>query len=240
MSVKPLTLFSLSAALLLAPLAQTNAQSPEPTVQSLAAVRHSAEAAVRRELDPNLPGVQLDAAELDTRLRLPACTTPLAADATLIRGAQARVLVRVGCKSGAAWNLNVPVDIHRKSDVLVLRRAVSRGESLGAGDVTVQSRVLPGLASPFVSRIEDLSGRLTRRAIPEGTAVTADALEAALLIHRGQSVTLMASSGGLEVRAPGLAMADASAHQRVRVRNLNSLKIVEGVADTEGVVRVTP
>ena len=68
--------------------------------------------------------------------------------------------------------------------------------------------------------------------------MTADALDAALLIHRGQSVTLAARAGGFEVRAPGLAMADAAAEQRVRVRNLNSLKIVEGVADTEGVVRV--
>jgi flagella basal body P-ring formation protein FlgA len=35
-------------------------------------------------------------------------------------------------------------------------------------------------------------------------------------------------------------MADAAADQRVRVRNLNSLKIIEGVADTAGVVRVNP
>jgi flagellar basal body P-ring formation protein FlgA len=238
MSVKPLTLFSLVGALLLATLAR--AQASDAGVQSLAAVRRSAEAAVRRELDPNLPGVELAATELDARLRLPPCATALATGATPIRGSQSRVLVRVGCKSGAIWNVNVPVDIHRKSDVLVLRRAVGRGESIGAGDVTVQSRVLPGVASPFVSRIEDLAGRLTRRPIPEGTAVTADALDAALLIHRGQSVTLLASSQGFEVRAPGLAMADAAAHQRVRVRNLNSLKIVEGVADTDSVVRVTP
>jgi flagella basal body P-ring formation protein FlgA len=51
-------------------------------------------------------------------------------------------------------------------------------------------------------------------------------------------VVLAARAGGLEVRAPGIALADAGAEQRVRVRNLNSLKIVEGVADTAGVVRV--
>ena len=32
---------------------------------------------------------------------------------------------------------------------------------------------------------------------------------------------------------------DAPARGRVRVQNLNSLKIVEGVADTDSVVRVT-
>jgi flagella basal body P-ring formation protein FlgA len=53
-------------------------------------------------------------------------------------------------------------------------------------------------------------------------------------------VTLTASAGGFEVRAPGRAMSDAAAQQRLRVQNLESLKVVEGVAESEGVVRVTP
>jgi flagellar basal body P-ring formation protein FlgA len=219
---------------------QARSATAEPGIQPLTAVRSAAVSALRRELDPALTGVELKAADLDSRLRLPACNTPLEASATVPRNLQARVIVRVACKSNANWSLNVPVEIHRTTDVLVLRRAVPRGESLGAADVAVQSRVLPGLTSPYVSKVSDLTGRLTRRALPEGTAVTADSLQAALLIHRGQNVTLAASAGGLQVRAPGLALADAAAHQRVRVQNLHSLKIVEGVADTEGVVRVNP
>jgi flagellar basal body P-ring formation protein FlgA len=238
MSVNRLTLSMVLCALAV-PLSAL-AAAAEPGIQPLAAVRTAAVSALRRELDPTLTGVALEAADLDPRLRLPACSAPLDAVATMPRGMQTRVIVRVACKSNANWNLNVPVAIHRTADVLVLRRAVARGEALGAGDVTVQTRVLPGLASPYVSKVADLTGRLTRRPLAEGTAVTADSLQAALLIHRGQNVTLAVQAGGLEVRAPGLALADASAHQRVRVQNLNSLKIVEGVADTEGVVRVNP
>lgn len=208
--------------------------------QSLAAVRRAAESHLRRELDPKVTGVTLEAAELDSRLRVAACPSPLVVTGKLPRSTQARTLVRVACNSQVFWTLNVPVEIHRATEVLVLRRAVGRGESIRAEDVVVQPRVLPGLTSPYVSRIADLAGRLTHRPIPEGTAVTADALDAPLLIHRGQTVVLTARSGGFEVRAPGLAMADAAAEQRVRVRNLNSLKVVEGVADTAGVVRVNP
>jgi len=220
---------------------QANSQTAAPAgAQSLPAVRSAAEAALRRQIDPGVTGVVFEAAELDSRLRLAVCPVPLAVNATLPRGTQSRVLVRVACKGSVNWTLNVPVDIHRETTVLVMRRAVGRGENIAAGDVLVQTRVLPGLTSSFVSRTADLAGRQTRRPIPEGTAVTADALDAALLIHRGQSVVLTARAGGLEVRAPGLAMADAAAEQRVRVKNLNSLKIVEGVADTAGVVRVNP
>ena len=35
-------------------------------------------------------------------------------------------------------------------------------------------------------------------------------------------------------------MADAAATQRIRVQNLDSLKVVAGVAESDGVVRVSP
>jgi flagella basal body P-ring formation protein FlgA len=244
MSVNSLTLLRrlqlrvlLLAALLAAP--PGHAQSPEAGVQPLAAIRAAAERALRATIDASLPGVQLEAAALDVRLRLAACATRLDALATAPRHSQSRVPVRVSC-AAPAWTVNVPVEIRRSHDVLVLRRAVGRGESITAADLNVQRRTLPGLASPFVSDAGQLAGRLTRRPLPEGTAVTADALSVALLIHRGQQVTLLAHANGFEVRAPGRAMADAAAHQRVRVQNLNSLKIVEGLADNDGVVRVLP
>ena len=205
--------------------------------QPLAAVRSGAENAVKRSLG-NASGVELEAAALDARLALPACGAALTSYVPELRANQSRLLVRMGC-AHPAWSLNVPVEIRRTHDVLVLKRAVGRGQAINDSDVDVQKRVLPGLASPFVAAIADLKGRQTRRPVPAGTALPADALTAALLIHRGQNVTLAAVSNGIEVRAPGRALGDAAAQGRVRVQNLNSLKVVEGVADTEGVVRVT-
>jgi flagella basal body P-ring formation protein FlgA len=236
MAVKALTLAALATVLLASP----PAHSQEAGLQPLDGVRRAAERAVRREIDPVLTNVELDVAPLDPRLRLPACAGELEARAQPPRGTQTRVLARVACNHGAAWSLNIPVDVRREVTLLVLRRAVTRGEIIGAADVGVQKRMLAGLGSPYVARVEDLAGRPTRRPLPEGTAITADALNAALLIHRGQDVTLMTSVGGIEVRAPGRALADASASQRLRVQNLASLKVIEGVAEREAVVRVGP
>jgi len=211
----------------------------EPGVQSLPAIRAAAEKAVHAVIDAGVNGVRLETVALDPRLRLAACPSRLDTFANAPRNAQSRVTVRVSC-AAPAWTLNVPVEMRRTQPVLVMKRAVGRGEVISPADVTVQNRELPGLASPFLSGTEQLSGRLTRRPIPEGAALTAEALSAALLIKRGQQVTLVAQSSGFEVRAPGRAMADASAQQHIRVQNLNSLKIIEGVAETEGVVRVTP
>ena len=215
------------------------AQAPEPAVQSLAEIRAAAESAVRGVIDPALTGVKLASVPLDPRLRLADCAVKLDTFANAPRNSQSRVVARVSCAT-PVWTLNVPVEVRRTQTVLLLKRAKGRGEIITADDVVAQSRELPGLVTPFVSRTEDLGGRLTRRPLPEGTAVTAEALSVALLIKRGQQVTLVAQSAGFEIRAPGRAMADAAAQQRVRVQNLNSLKIIEGIADTDGVVRVYP
>lgn len=230
MDVKALTVF---ACVLAGPVALA-----QVAAQPLASIRAGAENAVRRSLDRSIAGVELEAVALDPRLALPACAEPLTTYVPELRANQARLLVRVGC-ANPSWSINVPVAISRTHDVLVLKKALGRNQSIDVSDVDVQKRVLPGLASPFVASPADLKGRVTRRPVPAGTALPADALTAALLIHRGQAVTLAAVTHGLEVRAPGIALADAPAQGRVRVKNLNSLKIIEGVADTEGVVRVT-
>jgi flagella basal body P-ring formation protein FlgA len=218
--------------------AQTPMQAPEG-VQSLASIRAAAEKAVRGVIDAGIAGVTLETTSLDPRLRLAACPAKLETFANAPRGNQSRVIARVSCAQ-PAWTLNVPVEMRRRHSVLVLKRAVGRGETLRATDVLVQTRELPGLGSPFVASVDQLAGRLTRRPIPDGAALTADALSVALLIKRGQQVTLVAQSNGFEVRAPGRAMADAGADQRVRVQNLNSLKVIEGMADKDGIVRVSP
>lgn len=233
MKVKLLTLAALAAL-------THAAGAAEPGVQSLEAVRAAAERGLRREIDARLSGVALGAAPLDSRLRLPECGTALQTQAQPPRGTQTRVLVRVACTSGSVWSLNVPVEVRREVPVLVLRRAVPRGETLGAADVIAQRRTIAGINSAYVAQVEDLAHRTTRRPLTEGTAITADALGPALLIHRGQSVTLTAWAGGIEVRAPGRALADAGESQRLRVQNLDSLKVVEGVAESEAVVRVSP
>jgi flagellar basal body P-ring formation protein FlgA len=242
MAVKSLSVFCVLAA---AGIGSAQSQAPLPAdapagLQSLAAVRAAAEGALRRQIDPQLGGVTLNAAALDARLRLAACPAALQTFAQPPRGNQARALVRVSCSGGVTWTLNVPVEIRRELDVLVLKRAVTRGEILGAADVVAQKRQVASLSSPYVGRVADLAGRPTRRPLPEGTPVTAEALSAALLIKRGQTVTLAASTASFEVRAPGRALADASVTQRLRVQNLDTLKVVEGVAESEGVVRVSP
>jgi flagella basal body P-ring formation protein FlgA len=151
---------------------------------------------------------------------------------------QTRTTVGVRCDGASTWTIYVPVSVEIEAPVLVLRRALARRAPIDASDVELQTRRLPGLATNFVNDLNALQGRRLRRALPAGTPLTTDALDRAVLVQRGQQVTLVAATGGIEIRAQGKALSDGSEKDRIRVQNVNSLKVVEGIVENSGIVRV--
>jgi len=215
------------------------ANLPAPA-QPLETIRGSARDFVA-SLIPHGTGVShIEVAPLDPRLRLHACATKL--HASLPAGAELRprTTVSVACEDASPWRIYVGVDIESDVPVLVLRRAAVRSEELSAADLEIQQRRVPGLAHAYVNDVQALTGRTLRRALSAGAALTADALAPRRLVQRGQEVTLLAASGAVQVRAPGIALADAGAAQRVRVQNSASMRVVEGIVESASTVRVSP
>ncbi len=220
--------------------ASAQAQVDEST-QSLDAIRAAAQSFIVRQVPKQAPGsMQVNVGALDTRLRLAPCADPL--NAALPPGAtfRARMTVAVSCTSGTNWTVYVPVTVDTQTSVLILRRAAGRGERLRPEDVESQTRVISGTGDSYLTDPAELTGRTVKRPLGAGTALTADLLVDDLVVRRGQRVTLLASVGSLEVRAAGLAMNDAPAAGRVKVQNLSSNRIVEGVVETADVIRITP
>ncbi len=207
---------------------------------ALADISHAAESAALALVAPRDRTVIAKATALDARLRFPACAMPLATRIDSPRGAASRLLVRVSCGAPAPWNVFVPVQIESDAEVLVMLRQRSRGETVAADDVRPERRRISGISENYVKSTDSLSGYRLRRTMPAGALVEREALEPAFTVLRGSAVTLVADAGGYRVESEGRALADAAPGQRVRVQNLTSLKIVEGVADNRGVVRIGP
>ncbi|MDB6091642.1 MAG: hypothetical protein JWN85_4426 [Gammaproteobacteria bacterium] len=148
--------------------------------------------------------------------------------------------VGVSCPQGATWTVYVPVTIESEIMVLVLRVPAPRGTHLKPSDVATEKRRVSGLAVGFVTDLDALARNTLIRPLPAGAVLTTDALLADFIVKRGEAVTLLASVSGIEVRAPGRALSDGRDGARIKVQNLGSLKVVEGVVDTTHVIHVTP
>lgn len=211
----------------------------QQAIQSLETIRAAAEEHVRTRFGAG-DGITVSAGSLDPRLRLAPCAGPLVASSAPAGLRAARVTVGVRCTQGATWTVYVPVSVESEVQVLVLRHAAARGTQLTEADVMVQTRRVPGFGGAYLGDPRQLVGRTLRKALPSGAVLTPDALEADVVIRRGQQVTLLAASGGIQVRASGRALADGRAGERLKVQNERSNVVVEGVVESPGVIRVTP
>jgi flagellar basal body P-ring formation protein FlgA len=214
------------------------ATAQEARTESTDAIRATAESFIKEQLPHDASVASVTAGSLDPRLRLVRCTAgmhgQLPAGATL----QARSLVGVACDGPVHWMVYVPVTVESRIAVLILKHPVPRDARLTSEDVTVESRKVTGLATAFLTGVSDLQARTTNRPLPMGTTLTMDMFKADMVIKHGQEVTLVASAGGIEVRASGRALADAAGGTRLKVQNLSSLKVVEGVVEGPDLVRV--
>lgn len=233
--MKPIHAQSVLILTLLSPLiAQAQALQPPDSV------RAAAEAFVIQQMGS--PGddivMHATAGQLDSRLRLPACSEKLQAALPVSARMAARVTVGVSCEA-PRWRIFVPVSVETELPVLVLRQAAARDSKPGPDDVEIRTMRVPGLADTYIRDPAQLADRHLKVAAAPGTALDINLLAADILVKRGQRVTLVARIAGLEVRARGEAIADATAAGRVRVLNLDSRRIVEGQVETRDRVRVS-
>jgi len=145
--------------------------------------------------------------------------------------------VRVRCPATPGWTRYIALRISQQQSIAVLRGALAKGEPLSAATIDWQSRDLFTLPADVLTAGSASAG-LARRDLPAGSVLTASQFIAPKAVARGQSVTLISRAAGMEVRAPGEALADAALGARVKVRNNTSRRVVEGIARADGTVEV--
>lgn len=180
-AVAALSLAALNGAAAAAAAAETTG------VEQLTAVQAAAEGEIHALLRDVTYATHVQAGQLDPRLRLAPCPAPLGAALPARAELGARVAVRVSCTApGSAWVVYVPVNIESDISVLVLRRSVLRGARLASGEVVAETRRVPGLAIGYVTDVASLEHRTLARPLAAGTALTADALLADLIVHQAR------------------------------------------------------
>lgn len=196
--------------------------------QSLDEIRNVAEAyAVRSHGTGSARTVE--AGLLDSRLHLKDCSGKLAAFTAPGSRPGSNMTVGIRCNGPAPWKIYVPVRSRLVGQVLVSRNALQRGHKLTLDDVVLSEHDLDRLHYGYLQDPADLVGQELRRAIPPGAVITPPMLAQSRTVRRGQTVTLYADQGGIEIKMAGKALMDAALQQRIRVENLSSGRIIEGV-----------
>ncbi len=189
--------------------------------------------------DDNNSRIDIEISNLDPRLQIHACASPLDTRLNQQQRPVGRVTVRVECSDADnSWTRHVPAMIRVYTPVLVSTRTLQRGEIPGSGDFQMQEMELSAIRQTALRSAEEAAGMQARRTIPAGTAMTAEMLTPAILVERGDSVTITAERGGISIRQQGVAMQNGEMGGRISVRNTSSDRVVQAVVTGNGQVSV--
>tara|TARA_R100001591_G_scaffold63702_1_gene73397 strand:- start:32656 stop:33420 length:765 start_codon:yes stop_codon:yes gene_type:complete len=208
-------------------------------LQSLADVEHTAFIYTLAQAQTRFNNPQVSVTPLDSRLRLQHCEGGLEAFSNRDITAAGNVTVGVRCHQPVAWTVYLPLQIKVMQPMVVIARPVSANHVLTEQDLRIEQRDIGNLRQGYMANIAAVVGQQAKYSLGMGTVIQKNHLRPLNVVKRGESIVLVASAGTMEVRMQGTAMADAGIGDRVRVRNLSSDRVVEGVVDSPGVVRVT-
>jgi flagella basal body P-ring formation protein FlgA len=192
----------------------------------------------QRLLPPLTDKQRLGVGPLPPRLALARCASGLHAERAPGLQVPNRVLMDLRCAGPTAWHVLIPVKVVGTTAVVLAAHALVMGTVLAPKDLAVEQRDVVGLPPGYLDDPGIAVGLTAGRAIAGGAILTNQQLVSAQSIQRGQTVTLVADGGGISVRMAGRALSDGLVNQRIKVENLSSGKIVEGIARSPQIVEI--
>ncbi|MER2536095.1 MAG: flagellar basal body P-ring formation chaperone FlgA [Rhizobiaceae bacterium] len=132
-----------------------------------------------------------------------------------------------------------PALAQERQVVLVPSRVIYPGETIELSALR-EVALKPGRAAPDATAIlpEQLEGKVARRTLLPGRYVQTAAIRQAWLVEQGAAVQLFFVAGALTISASAVTLQPGAAGDMVKVRNLDSGKILTGIVMADGTVRV--
>jgi len=124
--------------------------------------------------------------------------------------------------------------------VLIPSRVIYPGEMIDTGALKPVT-LLPGKHRPdaVATQAEELQGKVAKRTLLPGRYIPTAAIRDAWLVEQGAAVQIYFTAGGLTISASGVTLQPGAAGDLVKVRNVDSGKIISGTVMADGTIRVS-
>lgn len=118
-------------------------------------------------------------------------------------------------------------------------RDIARGKILSAEDLVVKEGLYRrSLGEPF-SRKADLIGKRAKRNIDAGDVISVRNVEQKMMVERGDRLTILSRSGGVEAKLPGTALESGTKGSTIKVRIKEYRKDIHAMVIGPGMVLVS-
>jgi flagella basal body P-ring formation protein FlgA len=134
--------------------------------------------------------------------------------------------------------ISANVEIEASADVFVMAHNGAAGAKLGTADVcTINIKLERSLAS-YIRTPEKLAGKKLLKDLPENSPLTADAVGADMVVKTGDTVSILARAGNMQISVAGEARSAGRIGDRIAVKNMQSGVVLQAQVVDEGTVKL--
>ena len=164
---------------------------------------------------------------MDSRLKLPLCEAPLHAEPKESGFGAKQLSVKVMCPTGSRWTIYVPVSLSIYGDVAISTRNLQRGEKIQHGDFVMKRTNTSSIGQNFMDDAQSVIGMVVHRPIRSGSVIKAQDIKEPIIVAKGETITLLANQGALQVSSEGVALSNGKMGEQIRVQNAHSRRIID-------------
>ncbi|MFN2355672.1 MAG: flagellar basal body P-ring formation chaperone FlgA [Desulfopila sp.] len=158
------------------------------------------------------------------------------ANPTILKSSSFTLIFRVNGK--VEKNFSVPGDLKALAPVVIATDSLPRGSRLTPANTKKAIKDLTRHDNPSTN-LRRILGKRLKRTIRAHDVIHSSDVEIPPLIQRGQLVKIIIRTGTMHLSATGVARRDGKQGEIIRVRNVNSNKLIQGRVTAAGTVEVT-
>lgn len=130
--------------------------------------------------------------------------------------------------------------VYEKTQVPVLKRLVSAGDTIQPDDIDWASSRIDQLSSNTVTDAQQMVGRIAKRPLRPGQVLRASDLINEPTVHKNDLITIAVQTSNMSLTVRGKALEDGAVGQTIHVVNVNTKKQLLGVVKDAATVLVQP
>jgi flagella basal body P-ring formation protein FlgA len=193
---------------------------------------------VRDLIPDNINIKSITANTIDRRLKFAKCSEPLEVSSTMRRKIARNWTIQVRCEGDTTWSLYVPVKAELTRQMITSTTTITRGELITADKIKLTGQRVSNSNQKHFTDAEHVLGREARRTIRPDRIIDSSMLQQAYLVRKKEAVMIYAQNSKLKISMQGTALKNGHYHEKIKVRNNSSRKIIEALVVDRGVVAV--
>ncbi|MEE9441138.1 MAG: flagellar basal body P-ring formation chaperone FlgA [candidate division Zixibacteria bacterium] len=134
---------------------------------------------------------------------------------------------------------SVTLEVRIFADLPVPIRRISRNDILTPQMFSLKRFDVTSIREKMLTDLSQMENIRARQNLSEGRYVSLNKIEKIPDVENGMPVSIIASSGIFEIRAKGMALQRGYIGESIKVKNIDSKKIIMGKITSPGVVEIT-